>query len=40
MPFRVNPHPIAASVKKKSFLKTGVTSEVEMTATRLEPTTN
>ena len=37
MPFRVNPHPIAASVKKKSFLKTGVTSEVEMTATRLNP---
>ena len=40
MPFRLNPHPIAVSVKNKSFLKTGVTSAVKMAATGLEPTTN
>ena len=37
--FRVNPHSIVAWISRNSLLETGAKSEVEVTATGLDPTT-
>ena len=37
--FRVTPHSIIARMFRNSLLETGAISEVEVTATGLEPTT-
>ena len=38
--FRVNPHPIVARMSRYSLLETDAITEVSVTATGLEPTTN
>ena len=38
--FRVNPHPIVARMSRYFLLETDAITEVSVTATGLEPTTN